>query len=194
MIYDSFDTIPFKLFLKISQTGNLNLLSDEKKMFGELEKAWQTINEEFNELDPQKTVDKTLKLLIKIEKYTIKYNALQMGVQCLRFDRDLDLENAIRESGFRLEEETYYEDLDRVERESEALKMLIDEASAKLPKVNDKRATNIDEVIMGYCAITGLQYDTNKITGTQFYGVKSLFEEKKKNLERQQAQLKSKKK
>lgn len=192
MTYTSFDTIPFKVFLKITQTGDLTLLSDEKKTFNELKLIWDVINEEFKEIDPRNTVDKTLKLLIKIERYTVKYNALQMAVQALRFDRDLEIENLIREHGFKMKEATYYEDLDRVERESEALKMLIEEQSLKLPKVNEKKASNVDEVIMGYCAAAELQYNTNEITGSQFYAVKSIFENKKRILEQQQAKLKKK--
>ncbi|WP_341215768.1 hypothetical protein [uncultured Wocania sp.] len=188
MIYNSFDTIPFKLFLKVTQTGDLTLLSDEKKLYNELSEAWKQINSEFNEIDPNKTIEKTLKTLIDIEEYTAQYNFLEIAVKALRFDRNLDIENKVRELGFKLCEESFQYDLTVVENESKMLLVFIEEAEDKLPKVDGKRATNIDQVILGYCAFTGLQFtDTNKITGNQYYGLKEIFDEKLKVLKQQKA-------
>lgn len=188
MIYNSFDTIPFKLFLKVTKTNDLTLLSDEKKLFKELSEAWEKINKEFNDLDPNKTIEKTLQLLIDIEEYKAQYNFLEIAVKSLRFDRDLDLENKVRELGFTLNEARFQNDLTKVENESKALLVFIEESEAQLPKVDGKRATNIDQVILGYCAFTGLQFtDTNKITGSQYYGLKNIFDEKLKVLRDQKA-------
>lgn len=188
MIYNSFDTIPFKLFLTVTKTGDLTLLSDENKLYKDLNEAWDNINKEFKKLDPNKTIEKTLQTLIDIEEYQTQYNFLEIAVKSLRFDRDLDLENKIREQGFELTEINFLEDLSKVENESKALLVFIKEAESQLPKIDNKSATNIDEVILGYCAFTGLQYtDTNQITGNQYYALKKLFDEKLKVLREQKS-------
>lgn len=195
MIYDSLDTIPLKLYLKISQTGDVSLLTDDKEQLARVQSVWEQLDEEFKALDPENKINKTLHLLIEIEEYTAQYDGLQFAISALQFDRDIDLENALREQGFKLREETFLQDLIQIKHESEALIMFIEECEAQLPKHNNKKATNVDEVILGYCSITGLQYtDTNKITVTQFYALKKMFDEKLQILKKQEATLKGKKK
>lgn len=190
MIYDSFDTIPFKLFIKVTQSNDLTLLSDTTQTPEVLLKAWEKINEEFKALDPNKTIEKTFKILKEVEEYRAQYNFIQFAVNALKqpFDRDLDLENNIRELGFKLRESSFYHDLEIIEMESKALLVFIEEGESKLPKVDNKPANSIDKVILGYASFTGLPFtDTNKITGTQYYGLKEIFDEKLKVLKDQKA-------
>lgn len=197
MTYDSLDIIPYKLFLKIVQTGNISMLTDDKGLLNNIEALktiWKKLEEDFEVLDPEKKINKMLKVLIEIEEYTSQYDGLQIAIKALRFDRDLDLENTIREQGFTLTEDNFYNDLDKIEQESEVLIMFIEELEAQLPKYNNKKASNIDEVILGYCMITGLQYtDTNVITVTQLYALKKSFDEKLKAIKDQNTKLKSRK-
>lgn len=188
MIYDSFDTIPFKIFLKVSQTGDLTLLSDTKQTYDVLNNAWEKINDEFKALDPGKSIEKTFNLLKEIEEYKAQYNFLEISIKTLRFDRCLDIENNIRELGFKLRETSFYHDLDIIENESKALLVFIEESESQLPKVDNKPANTIDKVILGYASFTGLPFtDTNKITGSQYYGLKEIFDEKLKVLREQKA-------
>lgn len=190
MTYDSLDTIPLKLFLKILHTKDFTLLTTESNRAFDVEAIWKQLESEFKALDPNNDVDKLLKTLIKVERYTAQYNAIKMAIPCLKFERDLDLENRLREQGFKLSETNFLNDLERIDLESESIMLLINEHSAKLPKKDssNKKATNIDEVILGYCYVTGLQYtDTNIITVTQFYGLKNIFNEKVKAVEMQKS-------
>jgi len=188
MFYKSLDELPLKLFLKILKTGDYTLLSTENKEAFDTEKVWKTLEKDFNELDPENNIDKLLGTLIKFTKYTAQYNAIKITVQALRFERDLDLENLIRSQGFKLKEQSYTTDLDKVEVEVEAIQLLINEQAAKLPKKekdSKDKAQNIDEVILGYSSVVGLNFDTNKITVTQFYALKKLFDQKIQQIKKQ---------
>lgn len=191
MTYDSLEILPYKLFLKISNSGDVSLLTDDKEQLLTAAKLWEKLQEEFNLLDPDNKLKKLLRTLVEIEEYRNQYDGLQIAIKALRFDRDIDLENEIREQGFTLTEDSFDHDLDRVEQESQALLMFIEELEATLPNHNGEKATNIDKIILGYGSFTGMQYtDTNAITVTQFYALKELFDEKLKVVKEQQSKNK----
>lgn len=188
MTYTSLDTIPLKLFYQILGSGNVSLLTNDKAELKNVSKIWEQLKAEFEELDPSNQIQKTFRTLKEIEEYRAQYNGIQFAIEALKFDRDLDLENQLREFGFKLSEDNFINDLNTIKNESQALLMFIEELEALLPKHNGKKASNIDEVILGYSSYTNLQYtDTNNITVTQFYALKKVFDEKLKAM-RQQAQ------
>ena len=188
MTYTSLDTIPLKLFYTILNTGDVSMLTDNKDDLSKVAEIWEQLKKTFEALDPNNSVQKTFRTLKEIEEYRAQYNGIQFAVEALKFDRDLDLENQLREFGFKLTEDNFIDDLEIIKNESQALLMFIEELEVLLPSHNDKKATSIDEVILGYCAVTGLQYtDTNAITVTQYYALKKVFDEKLKVM-REQAQ------
>ncbi|WP_461599864.1 hypothetical protein, partial [Winogradskyella sp.] len=173
MTYTSLDTIPLKLFYQIMSSGDVSLLTDDKNELKNVSKLWEQIKAEFEELDPTNQIQKTFRTLKEIEEYKTQYNGIQFAIEALKFDRDLDLENQLREFGFKLTEDNFINDLETIKNESQALLMFIEELEALLPKHNGKKATSMDEVILGYASYTNLQYtNTNSITVTQFYALK----------------------
>lgn len=193
MTYTSLDTIPLKLFYQIMSSGDVSLLTDDKKDLKDVSKLWEQIKAEFEELDPTNQIQKTFRTLKEIEEYKTQYNGIQFAIEALKFDRDLDLENQLREFGFKLTEDNFINDLETIKNESQALLMFIEELEALLPKHNGKKATSMDEVILGYASYTNLQYtNTNSITVTQFYALKKVFDEKLKAMRQQSAKNKRK--
>lgn len=187
MTYNSLDTIPLKIFYQILNYGDVSLLTDNKEDLIKVASIWEQLKAEFELLDPSNAIQKTFRTLKEIEEYRSQYNGIQFAVAALRFDRDLDLENQLREFGFKLSEESFLDDLIKIKNESQALLMFIEELEVLLPNHNDKKATSIDQVILGYSSYTNLQYtDTNAITVTQFYALKKVFDDKLKAM-RQQA-------
>ena len=188
MKYTSLDTIPLKLFYQILSSGDVSPLMDSKEDLSNVSEVWSALKEDFEKLDPSNSIQKTFKILREIEEYRAQYNGIQFAVEALKFDRDLDLENELRQFGFKLNEDNFIDDLERIKNESQALLMFIEELEVTLPSNDGKKASNIDEVILGYSSYTNLQYtDTNKITVTQYYALKKVFDEKLKAM-RQQAQ------
>lgn len=193
MTYTSLDTIPLKLFYQIMSSGDVSLLTDDKNDLKNVSKLWEQIKAEFEELDPTNQIQKTFRTLKEIEEYKTQYNGIQFAIEALKFDRDLDLENQLREFGFKLTEDNFINDLETIKNESQALLMFIEELEALLPKHNGKKATSMDEVILGYASYTNLQYtNTNSITVTQFYALKKVFDEKLKAMRQQVAKNKRK--
>lgn len=193
MTYTSLDTIPLKLFYQIMSSGDVSLLTDDKNELKNVSKLWEQIKAEFEELDPTNQIQKTFRTLKEIEEYKTQYNGIQFAIEALKFDRDLDLENQLREFGFKLTEDNFINDLETIKNESQALLMFIEELEALLPKHNGKKATSMDEVILGYASYTNLQYtNTNSITVTQFYALKKVFDEKLKAMRQQAAKNKRK--
>lgn len=192
MTYDSLDKIPLKLYLEILKTGNLTLLTDDKERLHELTDIWYNMKEEFKEIDPKNSFDKTLKNMIKVEIYTAKYTFLEFAVRCLNFDRDEYLENRIRELNYKLREDHFLMDLALVDSYRKGILIQIERYASKLPGVDGKRPTSIDEVILGYCSVTGLSFDTNLITVSQFYAIKHVFETKLEAARKEHLRIKNK--
>ncbi|WP_299129378.1 hypothetical protein [uncultured Winogradskyella sp.] len=184
--YTSLDTVPLKLFFQALSTNDASLLSNNKDDLLRMPEVLKQLKADFEQLDPNNKIQKTFRTLKEIEEYRSQYNGIQFAIEALRFDRDLDLENQLREFGFKLTEDNFINNLDVIKNESQALLMFIEELEVLLPKHNDKKASNIDEVILGYSSYTNLQYtDTNSITVTQFYALKKVFDEKLKTAREQ---------
>lgn len=188
MIYDSLDKIPLKLFLSILDTDDLSRLCTKKKELKEdLAEIWKRLKKEYNLLgynsDSRKIID-TSRLIAKLEA---KYNFVIMACQALIFDRDLELENGLRELRYKLREETFRADIEAIQRESKNIHVKISRLSLKLPKQSKEAGekATIDRVIMGYISITGIQYDTNLITVMQFDALKKIADEKIQAMENQ---------
>ena len=194
MIYDTLDIIPLKLFLRIRQTGEIHLLSNEKTPEKLLNDIWEHLKEEYDTRIPDGNEKKIFDVSVRVETLKAKYNSIKIGISALKFDRDIDLENMIRSFRYTLTEQNFNQDLDNIDRESESILIKISRLEQRLPKYDksDKTST-IDRVILGYCAITGLMYDTNVISPIQFDALKNIAEQKMKALEETNSKLKKKK-
>lgn len=194
MIYD-FDTIPAKLFYKISETGNLDLLCTEKCTDEELKKAWIDILDKNDKYDNTKSSKKVVDILKKVESLKAKYEAIRLAVHCLKRKVDDELIDLLKNYGYKFkwnEKEyslgnltQYQKDLEQIEKESEVIIFKIKELEEKLPKQKEEGKVPIDEVILGYAVILGMGFiDTNKITLVQHYTNIKLGNEKIKNIEK----------
>lgn len=195
MTYNRLDIIPLKIFLEVLNTGNLTLLTDDKKQLATISQVWSQMEADYELLGLSGNTNKLLNLTSRIEKLKVKYDAIGFALDALRFDPDdTDFMARLNSFGYAINKKTHFEDIDRIDRESQSLLIKIKRLKQKLPKYdkNDK-TTTIDRVILGYSAITGLQFDTNKITVVQFHSLKELAEEKIKQLEAANTSSKTKK-
>lgn len=187
MIYNRLDIIPLKIFLEVYNTGNLTLLTDDKNQLLNLKNTWDKLKKDYSELNSEGKSDKILNLVARIQALRIRFEGINFVVKAVRFDPDdVDLMAELNKIGYKITRETYLSDLERIERESKSLNVKIRRLQQKLPKIekqDENSKTTIDKVILGYCSITGLNFDTNKITVVQFYSLKELAEEKIKHME-----------
>lgn len=190
MIYNSLDIIPYKTFLTILQSKVYTLLSsDGKDVFNEDEAKdiWEELYDQYEKHNYDKDANKTLKLSQRIEALLTKYKVVKTSVVCLRFEYNQEVVDILKNYGYSLSEKTYLKDLDRIERESKNYLMQAEKLNEQLPKTDDaednKAVVSIDKIILGYCSITGLNFDTNKITVTQFFALQDVVKDKIKSLE-----------
>jgi hypothetical protein len=174
MIYDSLDILPYKIFLKIIDTGNVSLLTDEKIDENVLVLLWKTLYEEH--LDKNESVDfkKSFFLTKEIDFFTQKKAIVLMCCDSLRFCFDQDLLDLLKELGHEvrtLDTETFLTDLIQVEREAKVYDEKITVLQNRLPKSNKENNSNIDDVMASYSSILGFDFDYNTISYTKFYAL-----------------------
>lgn len=176
--------------MKIIKTSDLTLLSDSPLTDSELQEldlvsVWEQINEDFEKINPNNEAKNILRLSKKIEEYLAKHKAITVAVECLSFEYNEELIAMLKNYGYNLTETNYHKDLERISRESNAWILKAERLQSQLPekKPENEAETNVDEVILGYCSATQLQFDSNKISVTQFLAMQNVFKNKLKALE-----------
>ncbi len=165
------DTIPYKLLIKIIETDDTSLLGVENH-----KKVWRKIYADFKELDPKGVQNKVFETVKQIDVLELKQMILDLSVEALKFDNSEDVIKILKTIGYGFNKNDYINELKKLSVSAKNLNIKINKYKSKLPKKTKK--TNIDEVIIGYCSILGVTYDTNKITATQFYGLQKNVEAK----------------
>lgn len=192
MIYKTLETTPYKVVLKITNdpVSNLHLLTDEENPdLEKLGEIWMNIFEELMALDPNDESDKILKIEREISALKCKHDFIQLSLLALEFEYDEELASSLIDYGYRITKDSYYEDLDRVRRESKAILTNIKKFQNKLPKQeegDDMSKVNIDEVLAFYCIVLGgLDFDYNTVTYTKVIALQKQVSEKIKAIEKQ---------
>lgn len=193
MIYTA-DTIPIKLYFQISESGKYELITDENHFDSEtLQKRFEDIEHEFEELTQNNQKKRVFELIRKIESTIRKKEAIDLVLDTLFIDlsrKDSELIEALEAEGYYFSAGDYNIDLQRIlsnnESELVRLKKYQNElellVSQEEPEGLEKG--NIDEVILSYGIITGAGFiDTNTITMTQYCALLKLGNQKMKMLE-----------
>ena len=175
MNYYSLDTIPYKTFFKIAESGNLFLLSDTEKDPVILAEVWEDLHEQHLQRQSGTSEEKkTFRISKEISALETQYKFVLLACEALKFDYNQELiDRLTKKYHYTLrctDTETYYQDIEQIERESKALKVKINTLSKLLPKVEQGDNYSIDDVMASYCSILGYQIgDFNTITYTAFY-------------------------
>ncbi|CAL2077701.1 conserved protein of unknown function [Tenacibaculum sp. 190524A02b] len=182
------DTIPAKIYFKIVETGNLSLLSPNEKKEDALLKAWKKINQEYQRITFKSTTDKLLELSKKIQSLSARFKFIRNCCYLLKIQRDDELEEDLRLYNYKLREECFMADLNRIETLSDTIEIKIEALNEKLQnlsKSNDKSNALFEEVFMGYLAVLGFGFkDANTITLLEFVGLEKQVTIKIKSLQK----------
>jgi hypothetical protein len=176
MQYNSLDTIPYKLFVKISETGNVFLLSDMETDIEVLTEIWTKLHDEHLNKNQTTESKKIFKLSKKIDEMTAEYKVVVMACSCLRFEFNNDLFDLITGKGYKLSilnTESYYSDIDQIEREANAYLMKAEDYKTMLPDQKESKDSEygVDDLMAFYCSVLGFNIgDFNAITYNGFYG------------------------
>lgn len=191
MTYSSLDEIPYKLFLKISETGNISLLSNSEKDIDKLSEIWKILYEEHLNKNHSPEAERIFKLSKEIDRILTKHKFIILSCESLRFDWDDEVVELIRDFRYTLrntDSETYYSDIETIERESNGYILMANRLKEQLPKekMEDSGDYNIDDVMASHCAILGYSIGKfNEITYTEHHAHQRSVNDKIKSIERQ---------
>lgn len=190
MTYKTLETTPYKVILKIinDPVSNLHLLTDDENP--DLEKLggiWVSIFDELTELDNSNASNEILQIEREISALKCKHDFIQLSILALEFEYEQELADMLREYGYTITTVNYYDDLDRIRRESKAILSIIKRHEKNLPKQEesaDFNKVNIDEVLAFYCTVLGgLDFDYNTVTYTKVMALQKQVSEKIKAIE-----------
>lgn len=202
-VYDSLEIIPYKTFLRVADTNDLSLLTNQEIENNVLQAIWDKMWEEHIDYRPTAENKKAFRLHKAIDVYTSKYNQIILYVEALKWSYDDDdfwMVEKIREYGFRFRDdnnEVFWSDIERIEREVNSLLIQANKLKQQLPKQpengeQEQRKFRIDDLMASYVVITGVGFDFNKITYTAFRGIELQVDAKIKALDAQNNAAKAK--
>lgn len=196
MIYDSLEILPYKIFMRIVEDPSLiNLLSTDKNHDNsELLVIWNSLFEEYKVLSPEKEEMKLLNLKKEIEFLECKHKGIAVALCALDFDYNQELVDILLGYGYKLTKENYYDDLKRIQRESEGLLMKAKNIKKRLPKSDANSVStkvSIDRVFAFYSSVLGYDFDYNTVSVTKVLALKDQVDSKLKSIEKERENLKN---
>lgn len=194
MIYKTLRILPMITCVEIIDTGNISLLSDDENTpIHELIEIWEVLFEEYKQKYSVKEDKKIFNLSKEIEYLERKYFTIKCAVEALRFDKNEELIKMLIEFGYKLTDENYIEDLNRIERESAGIMNKIKMFQDQLPKEKEKTESASESIIntmAGYSSILGYDFDFYTISVEKFHSLEKQVKNKIAIIEKQNAKSK----
>ena len=188
MIYN-IDTIPAKVFLKVSATEDLSLLTTGKKVSTEdLKKAWEDILKADPKKNKNTDKNRVLDLSKKLQRASNKYNSLQNALFFLSQGvRDKEVEQIVKDYNYKLTEDNFKEDvlkaLSLIGGISVKISKYQQEIDDILNKQNQGETATFEDNLMLYYRIAGISIkDANTITYLEYLGLEKQVETVANNL------------
>ena len=190
MIYNSLRKLPMVTCVEIIDTNNFSLLSDEEDTpIDELIEIWFPLFEEYKEKYGSKDNKKIFNLSREIEYLKQKHFIIKCAIDALWFDKNIDLILMLTEDfGYKLSDENYIEDLNRIERESSGIILKIKMFEDQLPKEIENKedaVSSIINVMAGYSSILGYDFDFYTISVEKFHALEKQVKNKIAIIEKQ---------
>ena len=183
----SLDTIKYKVFLKILDSGDYSFFSSNKKKQDKLKEVWGKLENEFEVLKKDKSKLKLIAINSRIESLLNKFRVINLCCEALRFKYSTEAIEILKEHYFSIDHNCYSEELNRIENESKSILIQIEKLKSQLPKEVESfntNQTNLDDIILGYCSFLNIQIRPNDATVTEVLAIEKLFESKLKELEK----------
>lgn len=193
MIYDSLDILPIKLYYKISDTGNLKLLTDKEIEEETLNTIWDELVIGFDLLNKSNNSKKIFILNKEINSLEAIHKAVLMACESLSFEYDQYLIDIIKKYGFSFNDnstEDYHNSIEKTIREAKSLVTKVNMLKNQLPKTEEGEKVSLDEVMASYSSVLGIDFDYNIISCTKFFALKNQVAMKVKSVEKQLQNLK----
>lgn len=168
MIYKDFETIPYKLLVKIIETGNVKLLTnDENALEEELQAIWSIIYGDYSTQNKNDEETRIFKLQKEINYYELKHKVIIVGCDALEFGYSQEIADVFEESGYYINETNYYDKLDKIRRECEGLLTAAESHRENLPKPDKNNKVTVDDILASYSTILQIDFDFNTVPASK---------------------------
>lgn len=187
MMYNSLDILPYKILLKIAEDNSkINLLTTEPNPdLNELNILWNELLKEYESLSPQKEDTKLFSVKKEITYLECKQKIITLSLVALDFDYNQELIDLLASYGYSVTRENYYDDLKRIEIQSEGLTNKIKKIKERLPKEkNQGEKVSVDRVFAFYSSVLGYDFDYNTVSVTKVLALQDQVNEKLKAIEK----------
>jgi hypothetical protein len=190
MIYKTLRTLPMVTLIEIIETGDISLLSDESIPIEELVELWEIIFEDYKNRFDSDNTRKILNLSKEIEYLEQKYLIIKMSIEALKFEVNDDLIQILNDYGYSFDKSKYFEELEKIDRESKGIEQKISLFKSQLPqqdedKKDQKQSNSIINVMAGYAAILGFDFDFYSISVEKYYSLENQVKSKIMAIEKQ---------
>ena len=188
-IYDSLRKLPKVIQIDIYDSGNLRLLTEDENVPDEmLIEIWERLDEEYNSRNGNKEDSKILPIIKEIDYQSNRYSIIKYSCEALLFDHDERLVLMLREQGYKITEENYIKDIERILRESEGIILRIKKLKEQLPKEKKKsnqKTYSIVDIIISYGVILNYPIKPYEISVEEFESIEKSVHSKIESLEQQ---------
>src|SRR6478736_6094816 len=103
MIHTSLDTIPYKTFIKITETGDVSLLSDTETDIEKLNEIWLKLYDEHLSKNQTSESKRLFSISKQIDGLLTLNRVVLMACESLRFQFDQELFDILIGIGYRLD-------------------------------------------------------------------------------------------
>lgn len=183
MIYKDFETIPYKLLVKIIETGNVKLLTDDESVLEEeLHAIWSVIYSDYSVQNQNDEETRVFKIQKEIEYYESKYKVIMVGCEALEFGYNQDIADAFEEAGYYINESNYFEKIDGIRRQCEGLLIAAESHRENLPKPDKNNTVTVDDILASYSTILQIDFDFNTVPASKVIALGKQIDKKIKAL------------
>lgn len=188
-IYDTLRNLPKVIQIDIYETGNVRLLTEDINVPDEmLIEIWERLDEEYNSKNGNKEESKILPIIKEIEYQANRYSIIKYSCEALLFDHDERLILMLKEQGYKITEENYIKDIERILRESEGIILRIKKLKEQLPKEkkqSNQKTYSIVDIITSYGVILNYPIKPYEISVEEFESIEKSVHSKIESLEQQ---------
>jgi hypothetical protein len=190
MIYKTLRTLPMVTLIEIIETGDISLLSDESIPIEELVELWEIIFEDYKNRFDSDNTRKIFNLSKEIEYLEQKYLIIKMSIEALKFEVNDDLIQILNDYGYSFDKSKYFKELEKIDRESKGIEQKISLFKSQLPqqseeKKDQKQSNSIINIMAGYAAILGFDFDFYSISVEKYYSLENQVKSKITAIEKQ---------
>jgi hypothetical protein len=176
--------------IEIIETGDISLLSDESTPIEELVELWEIIFEDYKNRFDSDNTRKIFNLSKEIEYLEQKYLIIKMSIEALKFEVNDELIQILNDYGYSFDKSKYFEELEKIDRESKGIEQKISLFKSQLPqqseeKKDQKQSNSIINVMAGYAAILGFDFDFYSISVEKYYSLENQVKSKITAIEKQ---------